>query len=412
MEPGTDPNFKHLPEARCFSNGTSDEPLPVFPFHWPCYELFVTHLVGTCDHTCVDKDVLYQTLHELTTFCCRRLTLNYGIPCSKDEQWWSSNKGDEIFVSNPTSTPHLIYSVEANLANADFELRSSPRRLKQQVTCDIFQRLPPDIICMAFCSLPLESIANLILASSYIRLFLSHSSSFWKLHIKHTTGWFYEGMSLLNQPERLNGKDLARFFLRVNEETTPRWNMRGPLMAIANRRRIWDICGQIADIYLARLPNRDNPEVGYDRNMRQFAYGRQRALITSPISESAHIETTFWLRSWDEAFTQENVLETFWDAEGTLVGISVSPSIQRRLFGKDDTTGAVSKQVVKIETENWLAGLAFYPDNDPPYYHRRPGPAARSAAPTLIKGITVRRSCSSRVLMEKLTKITHYLGVF
>lgn len=45
-------------------------------------------------------------------------------------------------------------------------------------------------------------------------------------------------------------KKLKGLLLAVDSLTRPKKHMRGSFMGLANRRRIWSLCKQIADLYL------------------------------------------------------------------------------------------------------------------------------------------------------------------
>lgn len=47
--------------------------------------------------------------------------------------------------------------------------------------------------------------------------------------------------------------DYKGLFLFLDAATQPRKGITGPWMALANRRRIWGVCGQLVDAYMEAL---------------------------------------------------------------------------------------------------------------------------------------------------------------
>lgn len=62
----------------------------------------------------------------------------------------------------------------------------------------------------------------------------------------HLTPWFWEVSSLIAEQGLIDHKGL---FVWLDAMTTPRVRVRDPWLGVANRRRIWGVCGQLADEY-------------------------------------------------------------------------------------------------------------------------------------------------------------------
>lgn len=56
----------------------------------------------------------------------------------------------------------------------------------------------------------------------------------------------------------------------------------------------------------------------------------------------------------------EKTVETFWDDEGCLVGISVAPKGQRRLFGVDDSQDEVQIRSFDLNSSAWVTGFILH----------------------------------------------------
>jgi hypothetical protein len=130
-------------------------------------------------------------------------------------------------------------------------------------------------------------------------------------------------------------------------------------------------------------------------------------VVSFPVASRRDLERTYFLRSWADLNALEHVLEIFWDANGSLVGISLSPDTQRRLFGKDDTHDGVSRQSMVLEKGDWISGFILHL---PIMNIVRRGNKDRDSPKTMsIKGITVRLKYFSGCSMSTgLTTIARY----
>ncbi|RFU26663.1 hypothetical protein B7463_g9679, partial [Scytalidium lignicola] len=359
VEPGDDPNFDGPGSLSCYFNHEHEG--PVFPFHWCCYELLARVLTGTSDISRINKDLVFAVFHEATEDYANRLSVDYGSPEPPGEQFWNSNDGEEIFASNPAPTPDIADIITAIFASTDFKLPLLYHTLTARVTHDPFEKLPYDVLYRICLLLPSKSILDLVMASRQLYSVLNHNDDFWRQRIKRTMPWFFEVQGLLDNPQIMEGKNMMGLFRWASKETTPRTYMSSPYMSIANRRRIWGVCEQLANAYFTRWWKTDAPASGFIEQMiRQEAVCAFMPIVACPVPNKKDLMATFWIHSWDEVYAQENVLETFWDEEDSLVGISVAPSGQRRLFGRDDSLSTVSKQVTMIEKSEWISGLILH----------------------------------------------------
>jgi hypothetical protein len=71
--------------------------IPVFPFHDCCfYEILSRCFTRFPGSDNLDKDILYNIMAELSEEYCCQLKLDYGNPSPEDEQYWTSNAGEEV----------------------------------------------------------------------------------------------------------------------------------------------------------------------------------------------------------------------------------------------------------------------------------------------------------------------------
>jgi len=233
----------------------------VFPFHPCCYELLACCITGVRDASQLDEDRLFGVMKELTTEFCPRLELDYGEPCPNMEQYWCSYPGEEIFVAEPIEGETLRPLMRSILANDKFQLpdKHGEAGAADRVTCDVFRNLPYDVICAIAELLPASSLMALSQASRTLDSVLAGDAPLWRHCLSRELPWFYELIHLVHEPglgPRLNFKLVIDWAQKV---TKPQLDMRGPFLAVANRRRIWGMCEQLARLYQTAQPL-DHPE--------------------------------------------------------------------------------------------------------------------------------------------------------
>ncbi|KAH8810880.1 hypothetical protein F5884DRAFT_897414 [Xylogone sp. PMI_703] len=361
--PGDDPNYDDGCSFSCYYAQREED--PVFPFHWCCYELLTIALTGDSNCSSVNKDVLYDIFQELSEPYTSRLNLDFDDPAPPREQFWLSREGEELFVANPSLTPELLDFTKTIFTTTDIEFPSLRENLTTPVAYNPFEKLPYDIIYRICSFSPPKTIISFIMTSKSLLSDYHQNNNFWQQWIKCKMPWFFELLSLLDNSDVMKGKDMMGIFSWANKTTFPRTYTAGPFMSIANRRRIWSLCDQLKDMYLARLCRGDKPGLEpVDRAIIRTASCQHMALVSYPIPAIKELKKIFWIKSWEEISFQEYVLETFWDNQGVLVGISLAPEGQRRLFGRDDisngTTDDISKEVLKIEKGDWIQGFILH----------------------------------------------------
>ncbi|KAH8816977.1 hypothetical protein F5884DRAFT_830110 [Xylogone sp. PMI_703] len=370
---------------------------PVFPFHWCCYEFLALAFTGerpaytrwgggddllniiplistTLLH--IEKDILYNVFKELSESYAPRLCLDFDDPVPPCEEIWWSKEGEEIFVSNPSISGYLLNHTNTILTGTDFKPPSLYDELPRKVTFDAFDKLPYDVIDRICSYLPPRAIVNLIMASKKFYTDLRHNGDFWKQCIKRTMPWFFELLTLLEKPDSMEGKDPMGLFVWADRETMPRTFMSGPFMAIANRRRIWGMCEKLRD-------RRVQPGAGKSEKIfHRSASCDYMHIVSHPIPAKKSLKTTFWVDSYEVILTEQYIVETFWDDQGALIGISVAPEGQRRLFGKDDTSDdSILKQIFKIDKGDWIEGFILHISETDICDANRP-PARKNTFPT------------------------------
>jgi hypothetical protein len=221
--------------------------------------LAATRILACCitsarDTSRIDEERLFGVMKELTAEFCPRLELDYGEPCPN--KYWCSYPGGEIFVTEPTKRQTLRPLILSILANDKFPLpdKHGEAGAADRVTSDIFRNLPYDVICAIAELLPASSLMALSQAPRTLHSVLAGDSPLWRHCLSRELPRFCELIRLVYEPglrPRLSFKMVIDWAQKV---TKPQLDMRGPFLVVANCRRIWGICGQLARLYQTAEP--------------------------------------------------------------------------------------------------------------------------------------------------------------
>jgi hypothetical protein len=132
--------------------------------------------------------------------------------------------------------------------------------LSHKVQHDALTILPFDLLHTIIQYLPVHDTLNLMKASHHV-CNTTREPTFWRSMIRaHLAPWFWEIESLFvgDEPQ---GFDYKRLFLWLDKVTEPKFGMQGPFIGVANRRRIWSVCGPIADAYTQQLDQGQETEI-------------------------------------------------------------------------------------------------------------------------------------------------------
>lgn len=414
MEPGSDPNYPSDDFFSCYSD-FDNQGNPVFPFHWCCYQLLSKTLTGTTEVSRIDKDVLYSIMQELSAGGAPRLDLDYGDPGPPVEQFWDSNHGEELFLCHPMAESALINHLVTLIAAGDLNFSPANIDFGPRVEHDPFTKLPYDLLYKISCLLPVKDLLNLGKVSWPAQSAFQNNTSFWKERVMAVMPWFFELHELMSDAEAFKELDFKKLVTWTDKMTTPKRGMTGPALGIANRRRIWGVCEQIADKYLPRCPQDDEFNSGSVEGMiRKHSACVHMPVVYFPVPNKKDLSVSYWVRSWPEIYTERKLLEIFWDATGSLAGLSLTQDGQRRLFGTDDASEGRSKNSIEFSKEDWIAGFILHLPvlslTAVPQHTRNPS-AAEDTTTTSVKGISVRSKSSVLSQVAKLTKIYRFFKI-
>lgn len=353
-QPGNDSNDTRKQTYPCYTSYDPNES-PVFPFHDACFQI-LTHSLGYKDTEQIDKDALYTSMAQcLNRDYDRTLDLDYG-DVEGAEQFWDCISGEEYSVCNPAVKPD-IHAVLQNLMPAKlFSKALDSLQLSQKVQCDIFEKLPYDVLYGVFEHLPFYDTVSLMQASWHVFAY-TRDSTFWKQMMRlHTFPWFWEVSPLLKDGTFPGDFDYKGAFLWLHQLTTPAFGMTGPFMGIANRRRIWNACQDLVPAYRARIvPTVQNESLDEEaKAIFHKAKSLHMPLVAYPQQKSITSISAQFIRSWDEIEQRASDLETYWNDCGALIGIAVRYGSNSRLFGN---TNGIKGDDVHIEASEWIREL-------------------------------------------------------
>ncbi|KAK2766097.1 hypothetical protein FQN54_007612 [Arachnomyces sp. PD_36] len=218
-----------------------------FPIHWSCFDILTRALIGDANDSDLDKEALYDAMFKLSGD--KRLCLDYGT-ISGPEQFWESVPGEEFSASDPTEVPDFDELLNPTTAS-EFLIPSANLSLEQKVAADPFDKFPQEILNLIFPYLPGESILALRRASWRV-YGATRPNIFWKQLIYREMPWFWELHEVIEE-NKYPDLDLRSLYLWLDERTTPRYGLTGPFLGVANRRRIWGPCEEIAKQYHHQL---------------------------------------------------------------------------------------------------------------------------------------------------------------
>ncbi|OJD15883.1 hypothetical protein AJ78_03901 [Emergomyces pasteurianus Ep9510] len=349
-----------LDNVSCYTHGWNND-IPAFPFHWCCFEILTRVLTGSTDICKINKDILYNVMIGLSPEYERRLAIDYGSILGV-EQFWGSVPGEEYAVTHPTIIPGFEEALQQLISEMTLKATSTGRlQLADKVKLDPFSNLPYDILHYILQFLPGDS-TRAFMAASWSVYNATRHPALWKRLIYWGMPWFWELHKLVE--EHSTDLDYKNLYLWLDKATRPSYGMNGPFLGIANRRRIWGACTQLAERYFSSFHKPDNPDEPADEDFNSVLQELQIMQLPivkypQPNSEVRTISKQL-LYTLDEFDSRSATLETFWTSGGSLMGLTVIFGTSRRVFGRAMATDGVHKRVIFIDSSNWITGLVLY----------------------------------------------------
>lgn len=150
-----------------------------------------------------------------------------------------------MFVIDPSALNEVndLVAAATTLRSAPFPGSIGPSSTSTPVWADdVFARLPPEILCQLLLCLPIESMYNLRAASRAIAS-LELDSTFWKRQTRKDMPWRQAD----DPPSNTHSRHTYQYLRRLSTVNTSKNNL-----ALANRKRIFEISEQLANEYWRR----------------------------------------------------------------------------------------------------------------------------------------------------------------
>ena len=259
-----------------------------------------------------------------------------------------------------------------------FCLQANETSQRDSTAVGEFAKLPNEMLHAIIEKLDLEDVQNLIEASRAVYL-ASRDNTFWKRYILSAMPWFWELRELITSGVLPANTDYRRLCLWADHEISVRLGMGKPFLGVAHRRRIWHVWTTVAHMYPERLemkPAGCDDESAEEIREVMFEGNIQAAGLTRWPTNCTETETRIvrsqWVHSWEEVDEQAALLETYFDHDGFMVGMSVSFGDSRRVLGRDGSgeygqtrEGKPMMERVRIKTGDWIVGLVLHTPGRP-----------------------------------------------
>jgi hypothetical protein len=168
--------------------------------------------------------------------------------------------------------------------------------------------------------------------------------------------WLWELDELMASTTLPPNFDYKGLFLWLDSSTMPEIGIYGPLMGIANRRRIWGVCQQLLPLYKERLKPIEytEPTDAEANAVLQTAVSLHTPIVMHPQPEETQDVSAQFIRSWGEISRHSCDLDTYWNNRGALVGIAVTFGAGQRVFGHTDGRKGLP---LHLEAGDWIKGI-------------------------------------------------------
>ncbi|KAJ6438962.1 beta-Ala-His dipeptidase [Purpureocillium lavendulum] len=239
-----------------------DEPI-VFPFHVCCFDLLSAAITGLQTDGELDKNVLYNTMMEVSEQFGSTLSVDHG-DSNGGQQFWECVPGEEkqYTVAEPAFTPAVEAAIkkEAAAGHVSQGRRRGVLVDGQRTISDPFRVLSNELVWQIARYLPGSDVLALSTASWPV-LNATRGNDFWAAFIHDDMPWAAAELKRILGAAESEDHDYKALCLWFRRMTTPKFGVDAPWTGLANRRRIWDTCRELADLYV--------------RNKRTKLQGRQ-----------------------------------------------------------------------------------------------------------------------------------------
>lgn len=199
-----------------------------------------------------------------------------------------------------------------------------------------------------------ESIKSLIQASwPFNRAF--RDNLFWKRRIRQDIlPWFWEVRTAFTELSD-DTNDYRTLYYWLDHLTNPRLGVKGSIMPISNRRRIWKVCEVIKERYAKEFIPKMHAN---DEEDLMELESRQMPPLIYPKPSASSATWTHWTAEFAIGPGQ---LESFWNCNGDLVGLALNMRLGRKLLGKDDNVESwIARKAAPISAGDTITGFVLH----------------------------------------------------
>lgn len=328
----------------------------------------------------ISKDTLYNTMAKIGGNGST-LNIDHGNISGPDQDWQcvpgeevrvkekhanhSSNELTFLFffqfsVSHPTETPGISKHLRIRLEDDD-SLKIGQERLDlgSKVKNDPFNKLPYDILYTIFSYLPGKSLVAFLTSSWPVYCATHNNAAFWRHRIHSDMPWFWELQELTTMQLDIQALDYKLIHRCLDLETAPKFGMERRFLGIANRRRIWESCEQIADMYDMEHFPQTFPVIYKAGPVFEHSRCPQMSVTSYPPPPGMSTRSTSvqLIYSWVEIDSLSPTFEMYWK-DGTLKSVGANFGTRKRLFGSANDSLQISDQ--RIDRNDWIDQLILY----------------------------------------------------
>lgn len=358
--PGNDPNDPQQDDYMCYTTFESDQH-PTYPLHEACLQVLAKCL-GLQKEDEIDRDVLYAVLSQNSEDYAPALSLDYG-QIEGPEQFWSSIPGEEYVVSDPDCKVGFGQVIQSLIPSKLFRKDAELLQLEHKVQSDPLRKLPYDVLYEIFTHLSFTDTKAFTQSSLYVYT-STQNVTFWKHMLRlHVFPWFWEASAIIRDALDSENLDYKSLFLWLEAATRPEFGAQGPLMGIINRRRIWNVCQQLVPQYAEKVQpdKRAEPDEAEARAILDRAKCLQMPAVSYPIPKQTCTGSAQFIRSWGEISNRPSILDTYWNHNGALIGISITfIGDYPRVFGS--TEGTLGNPLY-IPSSEWIREIVVSIDD-------------------------------------------------
>ena len=312
----------------------------------------------------------------------------------------------QFLVADPGPKLGFGKVLQTLLPSQLFKEASPPVDLAHKIQSDPLMVLPYDVLHGIIAYLSIEDGISLMEASWHV-FTSTRDNNFWKHMLRiHMFPWFGELKDFLNTTTFPSSFDFKGLFLWLDDATTPEYAMRGPLIGIVNRRRIWKICQQLVPQYLRKIVSKNyiEPDDKEAQPILDSAVSLHTPMVYYPPPRAAETVSTQFIRSWKEITSRDCTLTTYWNANDLLIGISVDFGPRLRVFG---STAGHALESLFIHADEWIKEIVVWTnkiDMFNEHQDRSQWQTPMDACPfsdTGIKGLGVSGSACSQLIYRR-----------